>query len=47
MAGSQHFYPCDIQFQVVFDKGQCVDSSYLNQQDAFKSDTALNDFDSI
>ena len=29
MAGSQHFSPGDIQFQLVYDKGQCAESSYL------------------
>ena len=28
MAGSQHFSPGDIQFQLVFDRGQCAASSY-------------------
>ena len=30
MAGSQHFSPGDIQFQLVYDMGQCAESSYLN-----------------
>ena len=30
MAGSQHFSPGDNQFQLVYDRGQCGDSSYLN-----------------
>ena len=30
MAGSQHFSPGDIQFQLVYDRGQCAESSYLN-----------------
>ena len=29
MAGSQHFYPGDIQFQLVYDRGQCAELSYL------------------
>ena len=30
MTGSQHFSPGDIQFQLVYDRGQCVESSHLN-----------------
>ena len=30
VTGSQHFSPGDIQFQLVYDKGQCAESSYLN-----------------
>ena len=30
MEGSQHFSPGDIQFQLVYDRGQCAESSYLN-----------------
>ena len=29
MTGSQYFSPGNIQFQLVYDKGQCADSSYL------------------
>ena len=29
MAGTQHFSPGDIQFQLVYDRGQCAESSYL------------------
>ena len=29
MAGSQHFSPGDIQFQLIYDRGQCAESSYL------------------
>ena len=29
MAESQHFSPGDIQFQLVYDRGQCAESSYL------------------
>ena len=29
MARSQHFSPGDIQFQLVYDRGQCAKSSYL------------------
>ena len=29
---SQHFSPGDIQFQLVYDRGQCADSSYLEFQ---------------
>ena len=29
MAGSQHFSPGDIQFQLVYDRGQCAETSYL------------------
>ena len=28
---TQHFSPGNIQFQLVYDRGQCADSSYLNQ----------------
>ena len=31
MAGSQHFSSGDIQFQLVYDRGQCADSSYLKR----------------
>ena len=31
MAGTQHFSPDDIQFQLVYDRGQCAESSYLNK----------------
>ena len=30
MAGTQHFSRGDVQFQLVYDRGQCADSSYLN-----------------
>ena len=30
MAGTQHFSPSDIQFQLVYDRGQYAESSYLN-----------------
>ena len=30
MAKSQHFSPGDIQFHLVYDRGQCAESSYLN-----------------
>ena len=30
MTGSGHFSPGDIQFQLVYDRGQCAKSSYLN-----------------
>ena len=29
MAGTQHFSPGDIQFQLVYDRGQCAETSYL------------------
>ena len=29
MAGSQHFSPGDIQFQIVYERGPCAESSYL------------------
>ena len=29
MAGTQHFFPGDIQFQLVDDRGQCAEPSYL------------------
>ena len=29
MTGSQHFFPGNIQFQLVYDQGQCDESSYL------------------
>ena len=29
MTGSQHFSPGDIQFQLVHDRDQCAESSYL------------------
>ena len=29
MTGSQHFSPCEIQFPLVYDRGQCAESSYL------------------
>ena len=29
MAGTQHFSQGDNQFQLVYDRGQCADSSYL------------------
>ena len=29
MTGSQHFALGDIQFQLVYDRGQCAESSYL------------------
>ena len=31
MTGSQHFSPGDIQFQLVHDRGQCAESSHLDQ----------------
>ena len=31
MAGSQHFSLGDIQFQLIYDTGQCVESSYLKE----------------
>ena len=31
MTGSQHFSPGDIQFQLVYDRGKCAESSYLKQ----------------
>ena len=31
MTETQHFSPGDIQFQLVYDRGQCADSSYLIQ----------------
>ena len=30
MAGSQHFSQGDIQLQLVYDRGQCAESSSLN-----------------
>ena len=33
MAGSQHFPPGDIQIQLVYDRGQCAESSYLKLYD--------------
>ena len=30
MAGTQHFSPGDIQFQLLYDRGQRAESSYLN-----------------
>ena len=30
MAGTRHFSKGDIQFQLVYDRGQCADTSYLN-----------------
>ena len=30
MTGSQHFSPDDSQFQLVYDRGQCAESNYLN-----------------
>ena len=30
MAETQHFSPGGIQFQLVYDRGQCAESSYLN-----------------
>ena len=33
MTGSQHFSPGDIQFQLVYDRGQCDESSYLKVQE--------------
>ena len=32
MAGNQHFSPANIQFQLVYDRGQCAESSYLNPE---------------
>ena len=29
MTGSEHSSPGDIQFRLVYDRGQCADSSYL------------------
>ena len=29
-SGSHHFSPGDIQFQLVYDRGRCAESSYLN-----------------
>ena len=29
MTGNQDFSPGDIQFQLVYDRGQCAESSYL------------------
>ena len=29
MAGTQHFSPSDVQFQLVYDRGQCIEASYL------------------
>ena len=33
MTGSQHFSPGDIQFHLVYDRGQCAESSYLKSHD--------------
>ena len=33
MAGTQHFSPGDIQFQLVYDRGQCTESSHLNSNE--------------
>ena len=37
MAGSQHFSPGDIQSQLVYDRGQCAESSYLKVPVTFAS----------
>ena len=29
MEGTQHFSPGDIQFQLVYDRGQCAETSYI------------------
>ena len=29
MVGTQHFSPGDIQFQLIYDMGQCAETSYL------------------
>ena len=31
MAGSQHFSPGDIQFQLIFDRGQCAEKKHFVQ----------------
>ena len=33
MTGSQHFSPGDIQFQLIYDRGQCAESSYLKNRE--------------
>ena len=37
MAGRQYFSPGDIQFQLVMNRGQCAESSYLNIIFAFRN----------
>ena len=32
MTGSQHFSPGDVQFQLVYDRGQCAETSYLKNE---------------
>ena len=41
MAGTQHFSPGDIQFQLVYDKGQCAESSYLKYKTEGAEDFVL------
>ena len=36
MAASQHFSPGDVQFQLVYDRGQFSESSYLNRLPIFR-----------
>ena len=35
MAGTQHFSPRDIQFQLAYDRGQCTETSYLKHWTLF------------
>ena len=41
MAGSQRFSPGDIQFQLVYDRGQCAETSYLTKYDGALWDTLI------
>ena len=41
ITGNQHFSPGDIQFQLVYDRGQCAESSYLKRE-CSKLDTVNN-----
>ena len=36
LTGSQHFSPGDIQFQLVFDRGQYAESNNLKNKDVYR-----------